>query len=67
MFIIFGVVILMDSNRVGLLLPRSIRRLLKLKGSSHKSNPPRLSPFSRLESNPSTVVHLFTPPKASTS
>eukprot|EP00250_Pteridium_aquilinum_P010039 c19108_g1_i2 orf=231-1223(-) len=43
LLIILGVIILMDSNRIGLLLPRSIRRLIKLKGgSSHKSSAPRL-------------------------
>ncbi|KAI5074716.1 hypothetical protein GOP47_0010677 [Adiantum capillus-veneris] len=66
LLIILGVILLMDSNRVGLLLPRSIRRILKLKGSSHKSNPPRSAQFSRRDSNSSTVVQLFTPPKSST-
>lgn len=67
LLIIFGVVILMDSNRIGVMLPRSIRRIMRLKGSSHKSSTPRLVQFARRESNPSTVVQLFTPPKASTS
>lgn len=66
LLIILGVIILMDSNRVGLLLPRSMRRILKLKGSTHKSNPPRTAQYSRREPNPSTVVQLFTPPKSST-
>ncbi|MCO5580635.1 hypothetical protein L7F22_034505 [Adiantum nelumboides] len=66
LLIILGVIILMDSNRVGLLLPRSMRRILKLKGSSHKSNPPRTPQYSRRDPSSSSVVQLFTPPKPST-
>lgn len=65
LLIILGIVILMDSNRISLMLPRSIRRIMRLKPGAHKSNPPRLSQASRRESNPSTIVQLLTPPKAS--
>lgn len=66
LLIILGVIILMDSSRIGLYLPSSIRRILKVKGSSHKSNPPRSVQYFRREPSPSTVVQLFTPPKPST-
>lgn len=64
LLIILGVVILMDSNRLGLMLPRSVKRIMRIKTTALKSNP-RPMPISRRESSPSTIVQLFTPPKVS--
>ncbi|MCO5602249.1 hypothetical protein L7F22_056377 [Adiantum nelumboides] len=70
--VIIGMVVLGETLPVSsfrqfcLFIGWSMRRIFKLKGSSHKSNPPRTAQYSRREPSSSSVVQLFTPPKPST-